>query len=119
MKYDKVLQQIENGELTSQEALDILYPEKTKKPVKIGKRAHFVKMRIHVPEEGKGINTFLKILFAIPFPLIFARIGLRFAERFVKEEDVDFGEIRKMLAYSKNTRINIDSNDAKIDIKIM
>jgi len=117
MKYDKVLQQIESGELNAQEAFEQLFPDPA--PQKIGKRAHFVKMNIHVPEEGKGVNTFLKILFMIPLPLIFARIGLRFAKRFVKDDDIDFQLISKMLKYSKNTRIQVDSPDAQIDIKVM
>lgn len=116
MKYDKVLQQIENGEITSQEGMKLLYPEPKQK---IGKRAHFIKLKIHVPDEGKGINTFLRILFAIPIPMIFARLGVRFADRFVKDEDVDFKEIGKLLKYSRNTRVQVDSQDAQVDIRIM
>jgi hypothetical protein len=117
MKYEKVLKQIEDGELTSQEALNILYPEpKTPKP---GKRAHFIKMSVHIPEEGKGLNTFLKILFAIPIPMIFARIGLRFGQRFVKDEDIDFEAIREMLKYSRNTKVQVDTDDAQVNIRIM
>ena len=73
-KYDEVLAKIENGELTSQEGFEQLYPEPK---VRLGKRAHFIKLKIHVPEEGKGVNTFLRILFALPIPLVFARFGLR------------------------------------------
>ena len=76
-------------------------------------------MKIHVPEEGKGVNTFLKILFAIPFPMIFARIGLRFGQRFIKDDDIDISEISKMLKYSKNSIINVDSKDAQIEIKVI
>lgn len=115
-KYSEVLAKIENGELTSKEGLEQLYPAPK---VKLGKRAHFIKLKIHVPEEGKGVNTFLRILFALPIPLVFARFGLRFAERFVKEEEVDFQEIRKLLKYSKNTRIEVDSHDAKVNIHIV
>jgi len=116
MKYEKVLQQIENGELTSQEAYSMLY---TPQPSDMGKRAHFIKMRINVPEEGKGVNTFLRILFAIPFPMIFARMGIRLADRFVKDQDIDFKAIGQLLKYSKNTRVHVDSKDAQVDIRIM
>jgi hypothetical protein len=51
--------------------------------------------------------------------MIFARIGIRFANRFVKDQGIDMSEISKMLKYSKNTRINIDSADAQVDIKII
>ena len=90
MKYDSVLKKLENDEITAEEALEELYPVKK---VRMGKKAYFVKMKIHVPEEGKGVNTFLKILFAIPFPMIFARIGLRFGQRFIKDDDIDISEI--------------------------
>lgn len=116
MKYDRVLDKLENNEISSKEALEQLYPMK---PSKIGKRAFLVKMKIVVPDEGKGVNTFLRILFAIPFPIIFARIGLRFANRFVKENDVDLNEIGKLLKYSKNTKVQIDAKDALIEIKVV
>jgi hypothetical protein len=116
MKYDLVLNKLENNEISPEEALKELYPEKK---VRMGKKAYFVKMKIHVPEEGKGVNTFLKILFAIPFPIIFARIGLRLGSRFIKDDNVDISEISKMLKYSKNSVINVDSKDAQIQIKVI
>ena len=116
MNYNKTLNKIEKGEMTSQDALDQLYPVKISKP---GKRATFIKMNINIPDEGKGLNTFLRILFLIPVPMIFARIGLRFAGRFIKDEDFSISEISKLLKYSKNTRIHVDSKDAQVHIKII
>ena len=111
-----VLEKIENNELTAFEALDKLYPVKKTRP---GKRAYFIKMRIRVPEEGKGVNTFLRILFMIPIPILFARMGLRLAKRFADMDDVNMKEISRLLKYSKNTKISVESEDAVIDIKIM
>jgi hypothetical protein len=53
--------------------------------------------------------------------MIFARIGLRIGNRFAKleEEDFDIAEISRLLKYSKNTRINVETEDAIVDIKIM
>jgi hypothetical protein len=116
VNYKKVLNKIEKGEMTSQDALNQLYPVKVSKP---GKRATFVKMNISVPEEGKGVNTFLKILFLIPVPIIFARIGLRFAGRFIKDEDFNISDVSNLLKYSKNTHIHVDSKDAQINIRII
>ena len=119
MNYEKVLKKIENNELTAQEALNQFYPEKTHKP---GKRASFIKMDIKIPDEGKGLNTFLRILFAIPIPMIFARLGLRLGSRFIPDKgdvDLDFAEIGKLLKYSKNTKIEVDSHDAQINIRII
>ena len=111
-----VLQKIENNELTAYEGMKKLYPEKKVKP---GKRAFFIKMSVKVPEEGKGLNTFLRILFAIPIPIMFARMGLRLSRRFIKDDDIDMKEISNLLKYSRNTTIEVDSTDAKVNIKIM
>ena len=117
MNYEKVLNKLENNELTPALAYKELYPEPKKK---YGKRAFFIKLKIHIPEEGKKLNTFLRILFAIPIPMIFARMGLRIADRYADVGDeVDLKEISKLLKYSKHTRINVDTDDAKVDIKIM
>ena len=111
-----VLEKIEKNELTAFEALDQLYPVKKTRP---GKRAYFIKMSVRIPEEGKKINTFLRILFAIPIPIMFARMGLRFAKRYVDEEEINWKEISKLIKYSKNTTVSVESEDAIIDIKIM
>ena len=120
MNQKSILKKLENNELTAGEALNKLYPVKHEK---LGKRASIVKMSFKVPEEGKALNTFFKILFAIPLPIIFARLGLRFAgrlaNRFAKNEDIDFKEISKLLKYSKDTRISVESDQAIIDIKVM
>jgi len=111
-----VLEKIENNELTAYEGLKELYPEKK---IKGGKRAFFINLKINVPEEGKGINRFLRILFAIPIPMIFARMGLRFANRFANIPEVDIKEISRLLKHSRNTRISVESKDAVVDVKIM
>lgn len=118
MKSKKILDKIESGELTAQDAFQKLYPITKTKP---GKRATFIKMNIQVPDESKGVNTFLRILFALPIPMVFARLGLRLGKRFAKleDEDIDFDQLLHMLKYSKNTRIHVDSNDAEVDIKII
>lgn len=120
MKVKNVLQKIEKEELSAQEAFDLLYPNKPVSQKTYGKRAMFIKMNINVPDEGKAVNTFLKILFAIPIPIMFARLGLRFASRFIKDdEEIDIKEISKMLKYSKNTKINVDAEDAQVNIRII
>lgn len=119
MNYQSVLQKLENEDLTPELAYKELYPEKNIKP---GKRASFIKLRVHVPEEGKGLNTFLRILFAFPIPLVFARWGLRIASKHTNiedEQDFDVNEILKFLKYSRGTRVSVDSKDAVVDIKII
>ena len=116
MNQKNLLQKIESNELTAFDAYNKLYPEKLSK---VGKRAFFIKMSVKIPEEGKGINTFLRILFAIPIPMMFARMGLRLGQRFIKVDGLDIKEISHLLKYSRNTKISVESSDALVDIKIM
>ena len=116
MNYENVLNQLVDNTISVDQAYNKIYKPANIKP---GKRAFFVKMRIKVPEEGKGVNTFLRILFAIPLPMIFARMGLRIAGRFAKiDDDVDLKLISKMLKYSRHTSVKVESQDAQIDIKV-
>ena len=120
MNYSPILKQLENGKIDAQKAYESLYVPTIKEG---GKRAFFVKMRIEVPEEGKGVNTFLRILFMIPIPLILARLGLRIFHRKIdhslKDVDFDVKDIIELIKYSRHTKIQVESDDAKIDIKII
>lgn len=119
MNYDKVLTKLENQDLTPELAYKELYNKKRQKP---GKRASFVKLNITVPNEGKGLNTFLRILFALPIPLIFASWGLKIGRKYGKldeNDNMDFEELLYLLKYSKGTSIQVDAKDAKVDIKII
>ena len=119
MNYQSILSRLESQDLSPELAYKELYPEKKTKP---GKRASFIKLRIKVPNEGKGLNTFLRILFAFPIPLVFARWGLKFANRFSNFEeqgDLDMDEILRLLKYSKGTKIKVEAQDAQVDIKII
>jgi len=120
MNYKPVLKKLERGDIDAELAYKEMFVPTIKEG---GKRAFFVKMNIQVPEEGKGVNTFLKILFMIPIPLIFARLAIRLFGNKINESlegvDFDIKDILEMIKYSKHTRIHVDSNDAKIDIKII
>lgn len=118
MNYETVLNQLQNDEISIEKAYGELYKEPKVKP---GKRAFFLKINIQVPDEGKNLNTFLRILFALPIPLVFARMGLRIAHRFAPDElqEVDLKVISNLLKYSRNTKIQVDAKDAKVDIKFI
>lgn len=119
MNYQKVLSKLETNEITPELAYKELYKRKEPKP---GKRATFIKLKVQVPEEGKGLNTFLRILFAFPIPLIFARWGIRFGSRFAKiedEDDINIDEILKYIKYSKGTKVSVEAKDAIVDISII
>lgn len=119
MNYQKTLSKLESQEITPELAYKELYNKKEPKP---GKRATFIKLRITIPNEGKGLNTFLRILFALPIPLIFARWGLKVAGRFTtfdEENEVDLKQLLNLIKYSKGTKIKVEAKDALIDIKVI
>ncbi len=91
-----ILQQLRNREISAKEAYEDLYPKvKFQKP----RRAHFVKLRIIIPNE-KGVTRFLKILFLLPAPLFMVKLGLRFV-KFDSDGDMPLSksEIIKMISY--------------------
>ncbi len=118
MNYETVLNQLQDNELSVEQAYKKIYKEPKIKP---GKRAFFLKVNITVPDESAKINTFLRILFLLPIPLVFARLGLRIGSRFIKDDLDGFNvnEIIKLIKYSKNTKVQVDAKDAKIDIRII
>ena len=65
MTKDEVFTQLNQNEIITKQAYQLLYPkQKQRKP----RRASFVKMSIRVPDE-KGVNIFLSILFLLPIPI--------------------------------------------------
>jgi len=76
---NEVLAQLSNKEISKKEAYKLLYGEtKQRKP----RRAHFLKVKIRVPEEGPA-NIFLGLILFFPIPMFLVRMVLR---RFVKDE---------------------------------
>lgn len=55
LKYKNILKDIEEGKITAQEGLDKLYP---KEKVKYGKRASFIKLKIHVLKKVEELILF-------------------------------------------------------------
>jgi hypothetical protein len=63
-KYE-VLNQLNQKQMSTKEAYDLLYKEeKTRKP----RRARFVKVKISVPD-SKGASLFLALVLAFPIPI--------------------------------------------------
>ncbi|MFH5881445.1 hypothetical protein [Liberiplasma polymorphum] len=119
----QVCEKVYNGELSASQAHELLVP---KINTKLLKRARFIKMRIHLPNESRKLNTFLKILFALPIPLFIARWGLNIAGKKAGShhgkheftDEISLDEIKALLKYAKGTRIKVESNDAVIRIII-
>ncbi len=123
MHEGEVLQALHSGELSVDDAYAKLYPPvaKAAQPVNMKnlKRAHFIRMRIYLPEESAGLNLFLKTLFILPVPIRLVNFALRFVkipQKYGSDFSVD--EIKALLKYSKGTRINVVTDDAIVKIAI-
>lgn len=81
-----VLLDLQNDRIDPKTAYKKLYKREKIKRVPLFKRAHFVKLKIIIPEE-KGVNTFLRVLFFLPFPILLLRIILSFIKTDKWDED--------------------------------
>jgi hypothetical protein len=79
---NEVLLKLSHNEMTRREAYRTLYPSRH---IPLRRRAHFVKIRIVIPEE-KGVSRFLAFLLFFPVPLMFARLALKFVKTELNEE---------------------------------
>ncbi len=140
-----VLNALYEGQVSSEKALQRLTP---KHEFKGFKRARYIKIKMSIPNGSRKLNMFLKTLFAIPIPIGFGKIVVKLmnskvqkglmntkslekvdpekrqevAEKMWRAEnslnDLDLNELYTYLRYAKNTTIDIDTEDAKIKIKI-
>ncbi len=141
---DDILNALYQGDVT----LDDAYRQLSEPPTPRLKRARFVRISIKLPNESRGINTLMQVLFALPIPIGFAKLFLKQAKKKAQTviekqakksidledetalEDVNtkiteqteqlkqLDEMYQLLRYAKGTRVFIDTNDAKIRIKI-
>lgn len=83
------------------------------------KKAHFIFIRIKI-HDAPGVSLFLKLLFLLPFPLIFIRIMIRLVpNRALKEVPIPKKDLKELLT-SKGIFIDIKTNDGdKIYIKTL
>jgi hypothetical protein len=108
----ELLKQVEANTLKPKEAYQKIYQEK--RPVHRYRRAHCVKMRIIIPDE-KGVTLFLRVLFALPIPILLIRPFLKMAVKKGSQGlgDIDMDDISKLIS-TKGVSINVRSNDGVI-----
>lgn len=94
------LLKLQNNQISAESAYDEMFKKEKRTKIPFFRRAHFVKLRIHVPGE-KGANTFLGVLFFFPIPILFLRILLGFikGDRFGEEVSLTKREMIKMISY--------------------
>lgn len=105
---NEVLLQLSQGNLRPNAAYKELYG--TPKAQRMG-RAHFVKLRIRIPEE-KGISRFLAFLFLCPVPLFIVRMFIKKMKPDAMGEKVPLSpkEIMELISY-KGIIVEVKAKD--------
>jgi len=113
---NEILIKLANKEISTKEAYQSLYPKVVQHR---RRRAHFVKLRITIPDEV-GVTRFLRFLFFFPTPIFLGRMFLRF----VKDNDGDNLPITKselfQMLTTKGILLNVTAKSGeKIYIKTL
>lgn len=114
MEKNQVLDKLQNREISKKEAYKLLYQEP--KQVKT-KKAHFIKVRIHVPEE-RGANLFLKIILVFPIPIFLVKWFIKRRQTLkISDQEVSVEELINLIQ-AKGVSVNVQSHDGtKIVVK--
>ncbi len=112
------LLRLQQNAITPEAAYEELYKKQKPTKVPLFHRAHFIKLKIHIPEE-KGVNVFLKVLFFIPMPILFLRVIMSFIkmDRFDEDIPLDKKEIMRLISH-RGIRVKVNTTSGeKILIK--
>lgn len=100
----EALELLQQNKISTKKAYKRIYNQQTQ--LKFTNKAHFVKLKIVIPDE-KGVTTFLRILFFIPFPLFIAKFALRFVK--LDDKDLPFSKT-ELIEMISNKGINVQVN---------
>jgi VanZ family protein len=110
----EILSLLAKKEISARKAYRRLY--NNYEVIRFTNNAHFVKLRIVIPEE-KGVNTFLGVLFFLPFPIFIIKIVLPFIKMEKMNIPLTKSEMLKIIT-SKDIRLVVNtSTKEKIIIK--
>ncbi|MDY0023867.1 MAG: VanZ family protein [Candidatus Izemoplasmatales bacterium] len=114
IKESEVLKMLAQNKITSRKAYRLIYRKPTK--LRFTNHAHFLKLRIIVPDEEKA-NKFLSVLFFLPFPIFLIKIFIPFVN--TKKMDIPLSKAEMLNLISAKDiviKVNASSNE-KILIK--
>ncbi len=115
MKKYEVLTQLENGDVKLGDAYNMLYPKMKERKAR---KAHFVKVSVRIPEE-RGVNVLLKILLALPIPIVLIKMILkrRGQTQISDQIPVTMKEILDLISI-KGAMVNVHASDrTRVSIK--
>ena len=101
-----VLEKLSKHQITKEKAFQNLNKEKRVKKSK----ARFLKLNIEIKDQLM-LTMLLNTIFFLPFPIFLVKIGKRFTP-----EEMRFAY--EMMDYAKGTHIDVDTSEAKINIKL-
>ncbi|HAQ56431.1 MAG TPA: hypothetical protein DCR44_03380 [Acholeplasmatales bacterium] len=104
---NQTLDRLGRKEIGKRQAYRALFPKPLKE--RGPKRAHFIKLRIRIPE-SKGVTNFLAFLFWLPLPILFARMILGFVKLDTKDMPLDKQEIIKLIAV-RGIKVEVKTTD--------
>ena len=102
------LAKLQDNKITPEKAYNEIYKKRKQNKVHIFRRAHFVKLKILVPDQ-KGVNRFLRVLFFMPFPLVILRIVLGFVKLDKYSDDIPFTK-SEMIGLIRHRGVKVEVN---------
>lgn len=109
-----VLLDLQKNKINPKTAYNRLYKQEKINRVPFFKRAHFVKLKINIPDE-KGVSAFLRVLFFLPFPILLLRIIFSFIKTDNwNDDDIPLTKREMMnLISHRGIKVNVNANQAK------
>lgn len=110
----EILNKLQTKEISPRRAYRYIY--NSENYLRFTNNAHFVKLKIIIPEE-KGVTRFLGVLFFLPIPLVIFKIAIPFIKFDDKDMPISKNDLIKMVN-SKNIKIKVNAHsNEKIIIK--
>jgi hypothetical protein len=104
---NQTLNRLKAGKIGKREAYRLLYPKPAR--VRGPKRAHFVKLRIRIPE-SKGVTAFLAFLFFLPAPLFLAKMIVKRVKFDEGDGQIDKQELMRLIA-TRGLKVDVKTHD--------
>ncbi|MDD3126701.1 MAG: hypothetical protein WC479_03895 [Candidatus Izemoplasmatales bacterium] len=112
------LNQLSQGLISPKEAYRQLFGDCPKQKVNKPKKAHFIKIRVVIPNET-GVTRFLAFLLLMPVPIFLAKIILRKVQLDPTEMGISKTDLMQMVS-TRGILINVTAKDGvKIYIKTL
>ena len=113
------LARLADNKISADAAYDELFNEVKHKRIRFIKKAHFIKLKVVIPDQ-RGLNVFLRVLFFLPFPIFIIKIVARFV-KWEPDEDFPFDKKEMInLISSRGIKVKVNAKSGeKIIVKTL